>query len=444
MGQCLGSSHSREVTLNTKANSGDPVPPKSPPPKTAVNVEDDDDLYEQYQLTKGSSMFLPGDDQDLDADMQDLDNALKDIEAEMDEEDDFDHPVYSSSGETYQVGDAVVYAPDMEKSIAFDLTDDEGGKTSTLTFGYKTLAGKTGGGLYGKANQDSLCVVRTKDRPNQAIFSVFDGHGPNGEHASHYCRMNFKRNYVVQKSKYPDATPEELMERTLAKLDRGFGATDPDATNVDPIVSGTTAVSIFFDGKNIISANVGDSRAIMGTKVNGVVEAFPLTDDHKPNRPSEMSRIKQTSAKVLTERELRGMTPKDDPDQKVYVCRQRRGEIIYAVLFSRSLGDVDAHRNLGVISDPEFERAVIDDSKEQCVIIASDGIWDMMSNQEVADLVFKIGDPLKASEEIVSIAATRWADSEERRRDDITVTVVGIGEAFAQQNGLRREGSFLM
>jgi len=413
------------------------------PPSNAVDVKDDDDLFEQYQLTKGGSMFLPDKGDGMEIDESAYDDAIAefleeegDDGLELEDMEDWENPAYSSTRHHYKPGDPIEYAPDMEDNVSFELKDQEGSKNCTLTFGYKTLAGKTGGGLYGKANQDSLCIVRTKDSPNQAIFSVFDGHGPNGEHASHYCRMNFMKAYVRQKAKTPKATPEKLMEKTLLKLDKGFGDVDPDATNVDPIVSGTTAVAIFFDGKNIISANVGDSRAILGQKgEDGKVEAIPLTDDHKPNRLSEITRIRKTSARVLTERELRGMPPKNDPEQKVYVCRQRRGEIIYAVLFSRSLGDVDAHRNLGVISDPEFDRAQIDESKQQCVILASDGIWDMMSNEECAEIVFSKNDPLKACEEIVNIAAVRWAESEERRRDDITVTIIGIGDTFVNAGG---------
>ena len=40
-------------------------------------------------------------------------------------------------------------------------------------------------------------------------------------------------------------------------------------------------------------------------------------------------------------------------DDKVYVCRERKGDIVYGVLFTRSIGDYDAHQNLGVESKPE-------------------------------------------------------------------------------------------
>lgn len=44
-----------------------------------------------------------------------------------------------------------------------------------------------------------------------------------------------------------------------------------------------------------------------------------------------------------------------DP-KKLYVCRERRGEILYGVLFTRSVGDRDAANNLGVIAEPEMTR----------------------------------------------------------------------------------------
>ena len=42
-----------------------------------------------------------------------------------------------------------------------------------------------------KANQDSYaCVVGLGNNPACAMFAVFDGHGPKGEDASNFCRLN--------------------------------------------------------------------------------------------------------------------------------------------------------------------------------------------------------------------------------------------------------------
>ena len=68
--------------------------------------------------------------------------------------------------------------------------------------------------------------------------------------------------------------------------------------------------------------------------------ASPLPSPRLPPSPSQV---------LLTEKQVRGC----GDDDKVYVCRERKGDIVYGVLFTRSIGDYDAHQNLGVESKPE-------------------------------------------------------------------------------------------
>lgn len=447
MGQCFGKKSSNALVsedIGTVLRNDTKASAKDVEIEVSESTASDDKKAEDYALTKGSSMFLPDKDATLERGegVPGTDEfAFLDEPGALDDDDeDYDNPLYATTANSYKVGDEIEYAPPMDENVSFELQDSADGPSSVLTFGYKTLQGRSA--AFDKANQDSLAIMRQRDSPDTATFGVFDGHGPYGQHASHFCRMNIAKEVNKVKSKKPKAKTEDVMKEALLKMDKKFGATNPEKANkVDPIVSGTTVVTVTFEGKDIIATNIGDSRAILGTKQDdGSVEVTPLTDDHKPARESEYERISKSSALIKTEREMRGLSPIDDPEQKVYVCRttEEKG-IIYAVLFSRSLGDVDAHRHLGVITEPEFFTAKIDDTKEQAVIIASDGVWDMMSNEEVTDCVFKHADPLKACEEIVSVSSIRWAESEERRRDDITVQVIGIGESFVQGD---RKGSF--
>lgn len=379
-------------------------------------------------------MYIPEDHASLQQDT--LAESQKQIAEFLDEELDGEllHNVYTTSQTSYKVGDSIEYAPEMEENIEFTLPDKREGasNSSKITFAYKTLNGKTTQ-LVDKANQDSLNIIRTAQDPHQAIFSVFDGHGPYGEHASHFCRMEFLKMYSLAREKLGiDADPEELLKSTIHKLHKRFAAVNQYNTGVDPFVSGTTGITVFLNGNEIIVANVGDSRAVMGTRNPETDERTitALSDDHKPQRPDEKKRIEGTKAVLLTEHDIRGTpSPNGDPG-KTYICREKRGEIIYGVLFSRSIGDVDAHRHLGVITDPEFQKAKIDSTKEQCIILASDGVWDQMSNEEVVNMVFDTHDPLESCNRIVKIASTRWTESEEHRRDDITLTIIGIGNAF--------------
>ena len=96
---------------------------------------------------------------------------------------------------------------------------------------------------------------------------------------------------------------------------------------------------------------------------------------------------------------------------------------------SRSLGDVVAH-TAGVISKPEcFEKTLTQDDK--CVILASDGLWEFMSNKEVIDIVAKniklhakgndyAGVAAAAVKELMKESRKRWM-AEEQVVDDTTV-----------------------
>lgn len=404
--------------------------------------------------TKGGSMALPDNAKSV---MKDRKEGVSDDVRQIAEfldttelslEENFDSPFYMKIDRTYKVGSPVVYPPPMKNNVSFMLQpgkDKTDGGTQ-VTFAYKSLQGRTEGRAHDKPNQDSVAIVRNRATPHRAIFGVFDGHGPFGEHASHFCRMEMLRMYSIALKQHPDDSPDKILGHTLRYLDRKFGSTDHTNNVVDPIVSGTTAIVIMLDGNDIIAANVGDSRAILATRQNkDEIEIIPLSDDHKPERPDEKARIEASSAVLLNEREVRNKRAgfdddeesddeSDGPPSKTYICRATNGEIVYGVLFTRSIGDVDAHRHLGVSSEPEFRRSTVSDSvdtgNEQVIILGSDGVWDMMSNEECAAIALTSMDPHVASEEIVRTCAERWATSGEGRRDDITVCVVGLGVKF--------------
>lgn len=116
----------------------------------------------------------------------------------------------------------------IQENISFTLPDKREGATSSskITFAYKTLNGKTTQ-LVDKANQDSLAIIRLPGDPHQAMFSVFDGHGPYGEHASHFCRMEILKMFALARERQGrDASPEALLTATVNKLHKKFAATN--------------------------------------------------------------------------------------------------------------------------------------------------------------------------------------------------------------------------
>jgi serine/threonine protein phosphatase PrpC len=60
-------------------------------------------------------------------------------------------------------------------------------------------------------------------------------------------------------------------------------------------------------------------------------------------------------------------------------------------------------------------------------ILASDGVWDYMTNEEVMDVCTSAGDPLKAAEALAAEASERWNTRDaDHRRDDITALILRV------------------
>ncbi|OMO70975.1 phosphatase 2C (PP2C)-like protein [Corchorus capsularis] len=124
---------------------------------------------------------------------------------------------------------------------------------------------------------------------------------------------------------------------------------------------GSTALVLIISACQIIAANCGDSRAVL---CRGG-EAIPLTVDHKLDREDEADRIKSNGGRVLN-----------------LGCLRVEG----VLSMSRAIGDHDLKQ--WVISVPEitFKTRSEDD---EFLILASDGVWDVLSNEEVVKLARK-------------------------------------------------------
>jgi len=69
---------------------------------------------------------------------------------------------------------------------------------------------------------------------------------------------------------------------------------------------------------------------------------------------------------------------------------------------------------------------VLDDN-DRFFILASDGVWDYMTNEEVMDVCTAQSDPLKAAEAIANVASERWDTRDaDHRRDDITALILQV------------------
>jgi hypothetical protein len=102
---------------------------------------------------------------------------------------------------------------------------------------------------------------------------------------------------------------------------------------------------------------------------------------------------------------------------------------------SRALGDKELKQEAGVVAEAEVvhvrtQPAVggIDAGADGdlCVIIATDGLWDVVDNTEAVEIATKHKHATQASIALVEIARTRWREKSGNLRDDITVIVVNL------------------
>ena len=164
---------------------------------------------------------------------------------------------------------------------------------------------------------------------------------------------------------------------------------------------------------------------------NGGLLALPLSQDQTPYRPDERERVKACGARVMTVDQIEGLEPVhedwgkrsgEDIDEVGDPPRiWRKEEDFPGTAFSRSLGDIVA-KDLGVTADPEMVSVQIS-RNDRMLILASDGVFEFLTNQQVVEICSGFKDPLEACRKVVSEAYKQWLHYE-LRTDDITIIVL--------------------
>ncbi|XP_061359728.1 protein phosphatase 2C 77-like [Gastrolobium bilobum] len=211
------------------------------------------------------------------------------------------------------------------------------------------------------------------------LFGVYDGHG--GCQVANYCREHLHSVLIEEIEAVESSLAEnngrgnwedhwkKAFSNCFHKVDDAVGGVhagnggsksdDGTESSIEPV--GSTAVVAILSQTHIIVANCGDSRAVL---CRGK-EALPLSSDHKPNREDEWERIEAAGGRVI----------------------QWNGYRVLGVLaVSRSIGD--RYLKPWIIPDPEV-KCVHREKNDECLILASDGLWDVMTNEEACDIARK-------------------------------------------------------
>ncbi|RRT48391.1 hypothetical protein B296_00006845 [Ensete ventricosum] len=181
-------------------------------------------------------------------------------------------------------------------------------------------------------------------------------------------------------------------------------------------------------GELMVIANVGDSRAVLATTSDdGSLVPIQLTIDFKPNLPRKLSSRKiilfsvgglmstlliSEEAERITGSKGRVFCLQDEPGvHRVWLP----DEDAPGLAMSRAFGDY-CIKEYGLISVPEVTQRSIT-SRDQFVVLATDGVWDVISNQEAVDIVSSTKDRRKAAKRLVECAICAW----KRKRRGIAV-----------------------
>jgi len=114
---------------------------------------------------------------------------------------------------------------------------------------------------------------------------------------------------------------------------------------------------------------------------DGSIMARPLTKDHKPSDKQEEARIVAHGGVVdVVEGDVDKIKRVFDPERCAEGC------FLPGIDISRSFGDAIAS-TLGVVCTPAIFQLTFDKEADKFLLVASDGLWDVFSEQEVVQWV---------------------------------------------------------
>ena len=224
--------------------------------------------------------------------------------------------------------------------------------------------------------------------PKKILFCLFDGHG--GDSVSTYLQKNFAK-YMKKYLKLKEFNYQKEIDfiELFQKIDEKLN--DPKYYEI-----GSTATIVYIaeerHKKILYCVNIGDTRCIL-TQNNG---SRKLSFDDLATDKSEYDRIKVEGGYVSN------------------------GRVCGKLMISRAFSDWEL-KSSGVTCCPHITKIEI---KENCkyVIIASDGVWDVLDDLDVYSLSLKAENSKELCNEIVK------SSLEKDSKDNISCFVIKLNE----------------
>lgn len=223
---------------------------------------------------------------------------------------------------------------------------------------------------------------------NLFAAEIYDGHG--GAMAAFLASESLTPHFLSL-LKVERAKPLHERESDAELLRAAYLAADQYICSRHT-TSGTAAATIHLLDDHFLAANVGDSRVVIGTGSR----AIQLTIDHKPDLPEERARIEGLGGKVISW---------DVP------------RVQGVLAMSRALGDPGLKPF--VSPDPRIVEGRLG-AENNFVVVACDGVWDVLTPEEVMTVVWDVEEPNQAAESIVSRALASGST------DNVSVIVLDL------------------
>ncbi|KAF5299611.1 hypothetical protein FQA39_LY11526 [Lamprigera yunnana] len=201
-------------------------------------------------------------------------------------------------------------------------------------------------------------ILSLPEDPGSAFFAVYDGHG--GAKIADYAGKHLHK-FITNRTEYKEGNIIDAMKQAFLEMDEVMQNDD----SLKHEQAGTTAITMVIKDNKLFCANVGDSRAV--ASINGIAE--PLSTDHKPHLQEEFDRITAAGGWVD--------------------CNRVNGNLA----LSRALGDFIFKRNYKMKPEQQIVTAYPDVEVRnitphwEFIVLACDGIWDVMTNEEVVTFV---------------------------------------------------------
>ena len=187
------------------------------------------------------------------------------------------------------------------------------------------------------------------EKHNLSLFCIFDGHG--GDFVAKYLKENFASNLHKNIKINFSLNFRNILKASIESIDKEFEKFR-EAENC-----GSTGTIVVLDNNFIYCANVGDSKCFY---INNKNNAFQLTEDHNCSNQKEREELKKKGIMIFQNR------------------------VFGSLSLTRTFGDTELKKD-GIECNPYIKKILVDKEEVKYIIIASDGICDVVSKEKLEE-----------------------------------------------------------